>query len=74
MRASIGPLVNGVLHVHVTRPPTDGEATEAVRQLLARAVGVPRSAVVLVTGTRSRHKRFAVAGLSRTELLRRLST
>jgi uncharacterized protein len=73
MKDSVGPMLDGVLHVHVTRPPADGEATEAVRRLVARAVGVPRSAVVLVSGIRSRHKRFAVDGLSASELRRRLS-
>ena len=68
-----GPFADGVLHARVTRPPADGEANDAVAVLVARTLGVPRSAVVLVSGARSRTKRFAIEGLSAPELVARLS-
>jgi uncharacterized protein len=67
-----GPVVAGVLQLRVTRPPADGEANRAVAALLARTLGVPPSAVVLVGGARSRTKRFAIDGLSAADLRARL--
>ncbi|MGZ6255759.1 MAG: DUF167 domain-containing protein [Candidatus Limnocylindria bacterium] len=67
-----GPYAAEVLHVRVTRPPADGEANRAVSAVVARALGVSRSAVTLVAGTRSRDKRFAIDGLSRADVAARL--
>ena len=69
----VGPFRDGVLEVRITRPPADGEANEAVRVLVARTLGVPRSAVTLVRGRRARTKRLAIDGLAPLELARRLS-
>ena len=69
----VGPYAGGVLQVRVIRPPAEGEANDAVRALVARALGVPRSSVVLVAGARSRTKRFAIDGVASPELARRLS-
>jgi hypothetical protein len=60
----IGPYADGVLSLSVTRPPAEGEATEAARRLLARALEIPPSTVRLVAGARSRTKRFEAAGLT----------
>lgn len=63
-RARIGGRVEGpygpALVVAVHAPPVDGRATEAVRRALARALGVPASAVTLRSGGSSRDKLFAV--------------
>jgi uncharacterized protein YggU (UPF0235/DUF167 family) len=69
----VGPYRDGVLHVRVTRPPTDGEANRAVQRLLSEALRVARGRVRLAAGERSRDKRFEVDGLTDAELARRLS-
>jgi uncharacterized protein YggU (UPF0235/DUF167 family) len=58
--------------VRVSAPPVDGRATEEARRALARALGVPPSAVSLRLGGRSRNKVFAVLGMSAKEAERRL--
>lgn len=68
----IGPFVDGLLEVRVTRPPADGDANRAVLRLVARALQVPPSSVTLVAGARSRSKRCRIAGLSPGELAARL--
>ncbi len=52
----------GELRVRVTAPPADGAANQAVAKLLAKALGVPKSAVTLVSGASNRHKRFRIDG------------
>jgi uncharacterized protein len=45
-----------LLHIHVTVPPEDGKANEAVIALLAKALGVRKSAITFVWGQTTRHK------------------
>lgn len=69
----VGPVEAGVLRIRVTRPPADGEANRAVQRLIARALDLPPSGLRLVSGERSRRKRFAIDALSATELAARLA-
>jgi hypothetical protein len=69
----VGPFLNGVLRVRVTRPPADGEANRAVLRLVARAIGVPVSRLTLASGERARRKRVTVDGIDAAELRRRLA-
>lgn len=48
------------LAVRVSVPPEDGAANEAVRRLIARSAGVPRSAVRIEAGMQSREKRALI--------------
>lgn len=48
------------LRIHVTAPPEDGKANEAVRRLLAESLGIPKSRLTLVRGQTSRDKIFRV--------------
>ena len=49
---------DGTIRVHVTAPPEDGKANAAVAALLAKAMGVARTRLVLVRGVTSRDKVF----------------
>ena len=69
----IGPYADGILALRVTRPAADGQANEAARRLLARALDAPPSTIRLVSGGRSRTKRFEASGLGEAELARRLA-
>ena len=60
------------LRVRVTAPPVGGAANEAVRAVLARALGCPRSAVEILRGAAARTKLVRVIGLSANELRARL--
>jgi uncharacterized protein (TIGR00251 family) len=51
---------DGTLRVRVAAAPADGGANAAVLSVLADALGIPKSAVRLVSGTRSRQKIVAV--------------
>jgi uncharacterized protein (TIGR00251 family) len=62
----------GALKVAVTSPPEDGRANRALVETLRAALGLKRSQVELVSGDKSRHKRFLVRGLTSAELQSRL--
>jgi uncharacterized protein len=61
----------GVL-VRVRAAPEGGRATAEAAHALAAALGVPKTAVRLRSGARSRVKVFAIEGLEPGELERRL--
>ena len=61
----------GELEVRVAAAPTDGAANDAVVKLLAKALGISRSEVSIISGHGSRHKRLAVP-FELPELRRRL--
>jgi uncharacterized protein (TIGR00251 family) len=61
------------LWVRVTAPPADGLANRAVTDLLARALGLPASAVALVRGAASRDKLFRIERLTPSDVRVRLS-
>jgi len=56
-----------LLLLRVNAPPEKGRANQACVELLAKALGIPKGAVQLVRGERSREKTFAVEGLSQDQ-------
>ena len=52
---------NGALRVYVTVAPEGGKANAAVIKLLAKALGVPKSSLVLIRGQSSRDKLLRIA-------------
>jgi uncharacterized protein YggU (UPF0235/DUF167 family) len=60
--------------VRVREPAVEGRATEAARRAIAAALRVPQRAVTLVRGATSRHKSFAITGLTKVEIIQRLTT
>ncbi len=57
----------GTLKLRLTAPAVDGKANRACVAYLARAAGVPRGAVRIVRGERSRAKTVRIAPLSEAQ-------
>jgi hypothetical protein len=62
-RAAVLGEHGGALKVAVTAPPVEGAANRAVCELLAEALGIPRSRLRVVRGHRARRKTVAIAGI-----------
>jgi len=60
----------GELSVRVSAPPESGKANAAACKVIARALGVPKSAVCVVRGMTSRHKRVLVEGVDDGDVMR----
>jgi len=71
-RAGVELASDGAIVVRVNSPASEGAANRACQALLAQALGVPKSAVEIVRGQRSRSKDIAVAGLAAAEVRARL--
>lgn len=64
--------VDGSLKVRISAPPVDGAANEEVVRVLAKAFGVAKSNVSIVSGETSKTKRIHVIGAT-PEQLRQLA-
>jgi uncharacterized protein (TIGR00251 family) len=62
-----------VLKARVSAPPVDGEANAALVRLVAKTLGLPRSAVRIASGETARVKVLEIDGLDEAEVRRRLS-
>lgn len=60
------------LAVRLTAPPVEGAANKACREFLAEWLGVKRADVELVSGEKSREKRFRITGLDPAVLHERI--
>jgi len=61
-RDFVGGEWHGALKVHLTAPPVDNRANDALRRLLAQHLEIPVAAVRILSGERSRTKRVEVRG------------
>jgi uncharacterized protein YggU (UPF0235/DUF167 family) len=69
----VGPYGEG-WKVRVAAPRERGRANEAVVELVARTVAVPRASVSLVAGASARDKVVVVKGLEQSDAERRLAS
>jgi uncharacterized protein len=60
------------LKIRVAAPPVDDRANHAAVALLAESFDVPEKSVTLLSGDRSRLKRFRISGAEPAELAERL--
>ena len=61
------------LVLRLNAPALEGKANKAAIEFLASFFQVPRSAVLLVGGEKSRHKMFEIIGLDRRDIERKLA-
>jgi uncharacterized protein YggU (UPF0235/DUF167 family) len=64
---------DGGFVAHVTAPPVEGAANDALCRLVARAAGIAPSRVAVVRGQRSRRKVVRVDGVEEAALRERLA-
>jgi uncharacterized protein len=71
-RNSLTGELGDALKISLTAPPLDGRANEACIEFLSQALGVPKSAVAIVSGQTHRRKLIRVSGITASELRQRL--
>lgn len=63
-RNAITGIHDGALKISVTSAPEDGKANDAIIKVLSDILGVSKGSVKLVSGMKSRRKRFQIDGVS----------
>jgi uncharacterized protein (TIGR00251 family) len=59
---------DGALLVRLNAPPVEGAANTELIQVISDALGVPKRAISIVSGQRSRLKRLRVEGVTQASL------
>lgn len=67
-RNEVAGLQGEELKVRLTSPPVEGAANKTCTAYFAKLLGVPKSAVELVVGDRSRHKRLLARGVTAAQV------
>ena len=67
-RSAIGTWRDGILRVHFTSFLVGGRANRELGSLLAKALGVARSSVEILSGHKGRDKRLRIIGLLQEDL------
>ena len=67
-RSEVVGEMDGAVKVRLTSPPVDGAANAELIKLLAKKLGVARSAVEIVSGAAARTKQMRVTGVSAEEV------
>lgn len=71
-RDEVSGWLGPVLKVKIHAPALDGRANDALLGFLARQLRVPRRAVTLLRGEKSRHKAVRIEGLDAPSVRQRL--
>jgi uncharacterized protein len=72
-RTAIAGVRDGVVQIKLAAAPVAGAANDALIDLLASTLRIPRRSIRIASGERSRTKTVEIAGLSDDEVSRRLS-
>jgi len=72
-RNEVGGFTEGVLRVKVSAPPIKGKANRELVTFLSRLLGVSKGSINIIKGHTTRNKVVAIDGLSREEVVKRLS-
>jgi uncharacterized protein len=72
-RSKILEVRDGQLIVALAAPPVDGEANAELIRLLASTTGLPKTAILLASGAKSRTKLLHFAGIDSRQLQARLA-
>ncbi len=71
-RSGVDGVHGDAVRVRVTAPPVEGAANEAVVEVIAEWLGVPRRTVTIIAGASGRSKVVEVAGATADQVTRQL--
>lgn len=68
-RTEIAGTVDGVIKLRLTSPPVDGAANALCIEFFAKLLKLPKSSVVIISGSTSRRKLLRLQGITSKQLL-----
>ena len=73
-KSAIAGWRDGSLLIRLAAAPVDGAANQALIELLARVLHLPKRDITIISGERSRNKRVRIAGMDAAAAMAKLST
>ena len=64
---------DNALKIRLTTPPVDGKANQALIRLLSKALSISKAQVHLVQGETNRQKTLRIIGVTKEQLLERIT-
>ncbi len=71
-RSGIAGVRDGVLQIRVAAPPVEGRANKELIEVLAKALGVRKSAIRIIKGQTGRNKVIEIEGMSGEEIITKI--
>ena len=71
-RCEISGIFNGALKIKVTAPPVDDAANRGIIEFFSSLLGIPKSGLHILAGSKSRDKILQVRGISLRNFLERV--
>jgi uncharacterized protein (TIGR00251 family) len=71
-RTQVAGIADGRLRIRVAAPPVDGAANDELVRFLAKALKLPKGAVVVTAGAAGRRKTIVLRGIA-PDVVRRLA-
>ncbi len=68
-KTAVDGVYQGFLKIHLTSAPVENAANKTLISFLARKLKIPKSAVQIVGGAKSREKRLAINGVNKQDIL-----
>ena len=65
---------NNTIKVYLNAPPVDGKANSELIALFSKKLGIPKSAITIISGEKGKKKRIEIEGLSHEAVLIKLSS
>lgn len=72
-RTVVDGVYRGALKIHLTSPPVDNAANRELVAFLSKELKIPKSAVRIVGGGKSRNKKLALIGVDESDILELIS-
>ena len=69
----VAGLRGDALKIRIQTPPADGRANKELIRFLSKSLGLPKSAITILRGEKSRDKLVGIAGISPSELSAKLA-
>jgi len=72
-KTMIDGIHHGALKIRLTSPPVDNAANKDLIAFLSRKLKIPKSAVQIIGGEKSREKRLALTGVEESDIVNLIS-
>jgi uncharacterized protein (TIGR00251 family) len=72
-KTMIDGIHHGALKIRLTSPPVDNAANKDLIAFLSRKLKIPKSAVQIIGGEKSREKRLALTGVEQSDIVNLIS-
>ena len=65
---------NDIIRLYLNSPPIEGRANDECVKHVSKKLHLPKSSVIIIRGEKNRNKTLQITGLSKDEIMKKLSS